>query len=282
MKTRLETINSMTAFCLSGVLACLGACTPETGRTDTGFPSDIEMAFSASAEDWGYGEEGNIWHGGETFLVRLDGQEKRYVISDATSGVLSADGMEPFYWKDNKDVVIDAWYPYQEGEMPEVTVKADQSTVEAYRASDFLAALETPVSISLSTSPLEFAHRVANIVINLDMAAGVAPETVTVRLMNVAGTDAGSEIIPYRDGTVFMAMVPPQDMQDKQFISIEAGDYSLVYTPESFRDGYLRADRQYVLTFAIEQDSIEFIESSGNPEWGFEGEEEVGAVESGS
>ena len=96
------------------------------------------------------------------------------------------------------------------------------------------------------------------------------------------GTDAGDEIVPYRDGTVFMAMVPPQNMQDIEFISINAGDFSLVYTPESFRDGYLRADRQYVLTFAIEQDSIEFIESSGNPEWGFEGEEEVGAVESGS
>ena len=282
MKTLLETKNSRAAFFFIAALACAVSCTPEPGRTDTGFPSGIAMSFSASAADWGIGADGNIWQGGETFLVRLDGQEKRYIISDAASGVLSADGMEPFYWKNNKDVVIDAWYPYQEGEMPEVTVKADQSTVEAYRASDFIAALETPVSISLSTSPLEFAHRVANIVVNLDMAAGVAPETVTVRLMNVAGTDAGSEIIPYRDGTVFMAMVPPQDMQDKQFISIEAGDYSLVYTPESFRDGYLRADRQYVLTFAIEQDSIEFIESSGNPEWGLEGEEEVGAVESGS
>ena len=282
MKTRLETICGRAAFCLAGALACLASCTPESGRTETGFPSDIEMAFSASAADWGCGADGNIWHGGETFLVRLDGQEKRYVISDASSGVLSADGMDPFYWKDNKDVAIDAWYPYQEGGMPEVVVKADQSTAEAYRASDFLAALDTPVSISLSTSPLEFAHRVANVVINLEVAAGVAVEDVEIRLINVSGTDAGDEIIPYRDGTVFMAMVPPQNMQDIEFISINAGDFSLVYTPESFRDGYLRADRQYVLTFAIEQDSIEFVESSGNPEWGFEGEVEAGSEESGS
>lgn len=279
MKTLLETKNSRAAFFFIAALACAVSCTPEPGRTDTGFPSGIAMSFSASAADWGIGADGNIWQGGETFLVRLDGQEKRYIISDAASGVLSADGMEPFYWKDNKDVSIDAWYPYREGGMPEVIVRADQSTLEAYRASDYLAVSGYPVSISLSTSPLEFSHRVANVVINLEVAAEVDPGDVKVRLTNVEGTDAGSEIIPYGTGTVYRAMVPPQDMQDVGFISIEAGDYSLVYTPDSFRDGYLRADRQYTLTFAIEQDSIEFIGSVGNSEWDLEGEEETGSTE---
>ena len=41
--------------------------------------------------------------------------------------------------------------------------------------------------------------------------------------------------------------------------------------------GYLRADRQYTWTFAIEKDSIKLIGTEGNPEWESDGEEEIEA-----
>ena len=256
--------------------ACLAACEPEYGRDGSEFPSDIRMAFSASAEDWGYGENGSLWQGGEAFSVCVGGVEKRYVIADAVSGELVADG-DPFYWQDNKDVIVDAWYPYSEGGMPDPVAKADQSTLENYRASDFLAAVRTPVSISLSTSPLEFAHRTANVVINLEIGPQVDPAAVEVRLLNVAGLDSGTELSPFRDGNSFRAMVVPQNMQDVDFISVEAGEYSLLYAPGSFREGYLRADRQYSWTFAIEGESIKLIANEGNPEWESAGEENIEA-----
>jgi len=281
MKTRFDldvVCNRIAHFLgMACVTAGLSACAPEDNRSVTGFPSDISMIFSASAEDWGYGADGSVWQGGETFLVRLDGEEKRYVISDAVSGELSADGTEPFFWKDNKDVTIDAWYPYNEGGLPEVVVKSDQSSMDAYRASDYLAAMQTPVSISLSTSPLEFSHRVANVVIRLEIDAELNPEDVLVTLMNVKGLDSGTDVKPYRRDNVFMAMVPPQNMQDVEFISVDAGAYSLTYAPDSFKEGYLRADRQYTWTFAIEKDSIKLIGTEGNPEWESDGEEEIEA-----
>ncbi len=257
MKTRI-------LLCGIGIAAALYACTPEESMTITDTSAgQYPMTFAASAENWDTTESGSVWNGGESVIVRLDGTTKEYVLTDAEKGLLSA-GDEAFRWEDNKDVTIDAWYPASEngnGEMPPVIVKADQSALEAYHASDFLIAEQETVSMSPGASPLSLTHRTANILVRLQVEADLGLSDVGIRLLNLKDVEGGNpEIIPLEEENTYKAMVSPQDMQGVEFISVLAGPkYSTVYTPGSFRDGYLRAGHRYTWDIVIEKEGVKVI-----------------------
>ena len=73
------------------------------------------------------------WQGVQTVALSVGGTVKEYDVtaSDADgykTATLSSD-TDPFWWTSREDITVSAWWPYGTT-MPDVVVKADQSTKE--------------------------------------------------------------------------------------------------------------------------------------------------------
>ena len=99
------------------------------------------------------------WEGTEKVTVKVNGVKKTYVVkaSSAESATLEADkGVEPFKWSEVEGKFVEAYTTKD--------VLDDQSTLENYRASDWLHA---SVNNMTRTSVLDFKHQVARVVITV-------------------------------------------------------------------------------------------------------------------
>ncbi len=270
-------------FLWCALAATLTSCTPEERGDSSNFPIDTyPIVFSAATCEFGQSTDntGTKWTGGETFMVQVDGVAKKYILTNAAKGTLEAgESVTPFYWKGTNDITVNAWYPCDannENEKPQVVVKADQSTVDNLMASDFIEAVDSKVSISLSESPLTFQHRVAKVVVNLKVDETLGISNLGIKLLNLVSLDQGNVITPLKNDDNYSAFVAPQNMTNKEFVDVIAGmDYSSKYIPKKENEGNLLAGKQYTYNIRVGAAGIDVIVIVDDIKWGADDEVEI-------
>ena len=197
--------------------------------------------------------DGN-WQGVQTVALSVGGTVKEYDVtaSDADSyktATLSSD-TDPFWWTSREDITVSAWWPYGTT-MPDVVVKADQSTKEGFEGSDFISAEAQTVQFDSPT--LEFSHRTARITVLLKPGTGIT--SVSGADVYVTGLGTGNSnpatIRTYEaGGDTYEALTAPQTVKaNTPFIQVDLGRGTYYFRPHS--DVVLEAGSHYTYTVNV-------------------------------
>ena len=197
--------------------------------------------------------DGN-WDGVTSVALSVGGTVKEYDVtaSDADgykTAILSSD-TDPFWWTSREDITVSAWWPYGTT-MPDVVVKADQSTKEGFEGSDFISAEAQTVQFDNPT--LEFSHRTARITVLLKPGDGIT--SVTGADVSVTGlsTDNGNPttIKTYAPGgDTYEALAAPQTVKaNTPFIQVDLGGGTYYFRPQN--DVVLAAGSRYTYTVNV-------------------------------
>ena len=197
--------------------------------------------------------DGN-WQGVQTVALSVGGTVKEYDVtaSDADgykTAILSSD-TDPFWWTSREDITVSAWWPYGTT-MPDVVVKADQSTKEGFEGSDFISAKAQAVQFDNPT--LEFSHRTARITVLLKPGDGITSVTGADVYVTGLSTDNNNPatIETYAvGGNSYEALTAPQTVaKGKPFIQVELGGGNFYFRPQN--DVVLEAGNRYKYTVNV-------------------------------
>ena len=200
------------------------------------------------------------WQGVQTVALSVGGTVKEYDVtaSDADgykTATLSSD-TDPFWWTSREDITVSAWWPYGTT-MPDVVVKADQSTKEGFEGSDFISAEAQAVQFDHPT--LEFSHRTARITVLLKPGDGIPSVTGADVYVTGLGTDNGNPatIRTYEaDGDTYEALTAPQTVKvNTPFIQVDLGGGTYYFRPKS--DVVLEAGCRYTYTVSVTAKGLE-------------------------
>lgn len=200
------------------------------------------------------------WQGVQTVALSVGGTVKEYDVtaSDADgykTATLSSD-TDPFWWTSRADITVSAWWPYGTT-MPDVVVKADQSTKEGFEGSDFISAEAQTVQFDHPT--LEFSHRTARITVLLKPGDGIPSVTGADVYVTGLGTDNGNPatIKTYApDGDTYEALTAPQTVKaNTPFIQVDLGGGTYYFRPHS--DVVLAAGSRYTYTVSVTAKGLE-------------------------
>lgn len=200
------------------------------------------------------------WQGVQTVAVEMGGTVKEYDVtaSDADgykTATLSSD-TDPFWWTSRENITVSAWWPYGTT-MPDVVVKADQSTKEGFEGSDFISA--EAQAVQFDHPMLEFSHRTARITVLLKPGDGIP--SVTGADVSVTGlsTDNGNPatIRTYAAGSdTYEALTAPQTVKvNTPFIQVDLGGGTYYFRPQS--DVVLEAGCRYTYTVSVTAKGLE-------------------------
>lgn len=223
---------------LALLLALLTSCAEDDaadiggGRQAGGAGEPVALTIAPESVTRTVTLAGNAWEGGEEVAVSIGGTVKKYVVGTDKTTLSPASGVTPFYWTAST-MDIEAWYPYATTK-PTVTVPADQSTTDKFRAAIMLEATLSGVTYG-TTAALPFTHRTAKVTINpLDTDNGNTMHIdATVSLTNLAGVSSGTTITPLRNAdNSFTAIVAPQTIAaTTAFASIGYNGKTWFYKP---------------------------------------------------
>ena len=194
------------------------------------------------------------WQGIQTVALSVGGTVKQYNVtaSDADgyrSATLSSD-TDPFWWTSREDITVSAWWPYGTT-MPDVVVKADQSTKEGFEGSDFISAEAQTVQFDNPT--LEFSHRTARITVLLKPGDGITSVTGADVYVTGLSTDNNNPatIETYAvGGNSYEALTAPQTVaKGEPFIRVELGGGNFYFRPQN--DVVLEAGNRYKYTVNV-------------------------------
>ena len=194
------------------------------------------------------------WQGVQTVALSVGGTVKEYDVtaSDADSyktATLSSD-TDPFWWTSREDITVSAWWPYGTT-MPDVVVKADQSTKEGFEGSDFISAEAQAVQFDNPT--LEFSHRTARITVLLKPGDGITSVTGADVYVTGLGTDNSNPatIRTYEaGGNTYEALTAPQTVKaNTPFIQVDLGGGTYYFRPKN--DVVLAAGSRYTYTVNV-------------------------------
>lgn len=194
------------------------------------------------------------WQGIQTVALSVGGTVKQYNVtaSDADgyrSATLSSD-TDPFWWTSREDITVSAWWPYGTT-MPDVVVKADQSTREGFEGSDFISAEAQAVQFDNPT--LKFSHRTARITVLLKPGDGITSVTGADVYVTGLSTDNNNPatIETYAvGGNSYEALTAPQTVTaGKPFIRVELGGGNFYFRPQN--DVVLEAGNRYTYTVNV-------------------------------
>ena len=178
------------------------------------------------------------WQGVQTVALSVGGTVKEYDVtaSDADgykTAILSSD-TDPFWWTSREDITVSAWWPYGTT-MPDVVVKADQSTKAGFEGSDFIFAKAQTVQFDNPT--LEFSHRTARITVLLKPGDGIPSVSGADVYVTGLGTDNGNPatIRTYEaGGDTYEALTAPQTVKaNTPFIQVDLGGGTYYFRPQS-------------------------------------------------
>ena len=194
------------------------------------------------------------WQGVQTVALSVGGTVKEYDVtaSDADgykTATLSSD-TDPFWWTSRADITVSAWWPYGTT-MPDVVVKADQSTKEGFEGSDFISAKAQ--TVQFDHPMLEFSHRTARITVLLKPGDGIPSVTGADVSVTGLGTDNGNPatIKTYApDGDTYEALTAPQTVKaNTPFIQVDLGGGTYYFRPKN--DVVLAAGSRYTYTVNV-------------------------------
>jgi len=156
------------------------------------------------------------------------------------------------YWKDQTTKAdFYCYYPY--GTPSDITAypfatKADQSTPANYKVSEFLWGKAAGITPTTDAVPVKTNRSMSNMLITIAAGNGFSEESLaaankSVKIRNVkssatidlrtgiaTATGSVTEIIPYREGTCYRALLVPQtvpDGTDLITVTIDGTDYTL-------------------------------------------------------
>ena len=194
------------------------------------------------------------WQGVQTVALSVGGTVKEYDVtaSDADgykTATLSSD-TDPFWWTSRADITVSAWWPYGTT-MPDVVVKADQSTREGFEGSDFISAEAQAVQFDNPT--LKFSHRTARITVLLKPGDGITSVTGADVYVTGLSTDNNNPatIETYAvGGNSYEALTAPQTVaKGEPFIRVELGGGNFYFRPQN--DVVLEAGNRYKYTVNV-------------------------------
>ena len=194
------------------------------------------------------------WQGVQTVALSVGGTVKEYDVtaSDADSyktATLSSD-TDPFWWTSREDITVSAWWPYGTT-MPDVVVKADQSTKEGFEGSDFISA--EAQTVQFDHPMLEFSHRTARITVLLKPGDGITSVAGADVFVTGLGTDNSNPatIRTYEaGGDTYEALTAPQTVKaNTPFIQVDLGGGTYYFRPHS--DVVLAAGSRYTYTVNV-------------------------------
>jgi hypothetical protein len=161
----------------------------------------------------------------------------------------------PVYWKDETTPAdFYCYYPYMQavGDVTAVpfSVKADQSTLENYKASELLWGKKEGAKPSTDPVNISTRHAMSNLLVYVKPGTGYTEETLAAEGISVKVTGlktsaklnlatgvvtaegASADMIPYKDNSYWRALVVPQDVVGTELIKVTVGDreYTLVQT----------------------------------------------------
>ena len=200
------------------------------------------------------------WQGVQTVALSVGGTVKEYDVtaSDADgykTATLSSD-TDPFWWTSREDITVSAWWPYGTT-MPDVVVKADQSTKEGFEGSDFISAEAQTVQFDNPT--LEFSHRTARITVNLREGAGINDLTGVKVYVTGLSTDGGNPayISTYASGNdTYEALVAPQTVAaGEPFIQVNLNGGTFYFRPQNSVE--LKPGSRYTYTVNVTAKGLE-------------------------
>ena len=194
------------------------------------------------------------WQGVQTVAVEMGGTVKQYNVmasdaDDYKTATLSSD-TDPFWWTSREDITVSAWWPYGTT-MPDVVVKADQSTKEGFEGSDFISA--EAQTVQFDHPMLEFSHRTARITVLLKPGDGIPSVTGADVYVTGLGTDNSNPatIRTYApDGDTYEALTAPQTVKaNTPFIQVDLGGGTYYFRPKN--DVVLAAGSRYTYTVNV-------------------------------
>ena len=194
------------------------------------------------------------WQGVQTVALSVGGTVKEYDVtaSDADgykTATLSSD-TDPFWWTSRADITVSAWWPYGTT-MPDVVVKADQSTKEGFEGSDFISA--EAQTVQFDHPMLEFSHRTARITVLLKPGDGIPSVTGADVYVTGLSTDNNNPatIETYAvGGNSYEALTAPQTVaKGEPFIRVELGGGNFYFRPQN--DVVLEAGNRYKYTVNV-------------------------------
>ena len=194
------------------------------------------------------------WQGVQTVALSVGGTVKEYDVTasdadDYRSATLSSD-TDPFWWTSREDITVSAWWPYGTT-MPDVVVKADQSTKEGFEGSDFISAEAQTVQFDNPT--LKFSHRTARITVLLKPGDGITSVTGADVYVTGLSTDNNNPatIETYATGgDTYEALTAPQTVaKGEPFIRVELGGGNFYFRPQN--DVVLEAGNRYTYTVKV-------------------------------
>ena len=200
------------------------------------------------------------WQGVQTVALSVGGTVKEYDVtaSDADgykTAILSSD-TDPFWWTSREDITVSAWWPYGTT-MPDVVVKADQSTKEGFEGSDFISA--EAQAVQFDHPMLEFSHRTARITVLLKPGDGIPSVTGANVSVTGLGTDNGNPatIRTYAAGSdTYEALTAPQTVKvNTPFIQVDLGGGAYYFRPQN--DVVLEAGCRYTYTVSVTAKGLE-------------------------
>lgn len=176
----------------------------------------------------------------------------------------------PIYWKDETTKAdFYCYYPYASRissvEAYPFAVKADQSSVANYKASDFLWGKATGVAPTKDAVGITVKHAMSNVIVKLVAGNGYTAEDMasasvaicglktnsTINLATGAITPTGNaqEITPMVENDYRRALVIPQSVSNADLIKVTIGDkvYTLNQSVE-FKSG-----KQHTCTLTVER-----------------------------
>lgn len=197
--------------------------------------------------------DGN-WQGVQTVALSVGGTVKEYdVTASDTDGYRSAtlsSDTDPFWWTSREDITVSAWWPYGTT-MPDVVVKADQSTKAGFEGSDFISA--EAQTVQFDNPKLEFSHRTARITVLLKPGTGITSVSGADVYVTGLGTDNSNPatIRTYEaGGDTYEALTAPQTVKaNTPFIQVDLGRGTYYFRPQS--DVVLEAGSHYTYTVNV-------------------------------
>lgn len=157
----------------------------------------------------------------------------------------------PIYWKDQTTKAdFFCYYPYSSilanVSAVQCSVKADQSTEQNYKASEFLWGKREKVAPTANPVELKVSHAMSNIIIKLQAGQGYTKAdmeraSVTIKGLktnatanlatgSVTATGSATDITPLKEGENLRAMVVPQSVSDTKLIEVVIDNYTYSLT----------------------------------------------------
>ena len=253
-------------FALAALALSLAACTQDEQADDNRLPegeypvviraTGLSVEATPQAAPSTRATVDGDWQGVQTVALKMGDAVKEYTVTastDSKSAMLSSEN-NPHYWTSRDPITVSAWWPLDDTDitrMPAVKVAEDQSTQEAFAASDFIAAENQ--TVEFDEPKLTFTHRTARITVALKPGTGITSVAgATVSLMSLSADNENPTAIQtyHASGNSYEALTAPQTVaKGEPFIRVKLGGGNFYFRPQN--DVVLEAGNRYKYTVKV-------------------------------